>query len=84
MTEGKKKRKRKFDPEGDSYDFESAIAAGLGPDETDHWPSRVPQTGLLLKGRNHPTFHKTQAGEERMGNTIYKFQGRYYSNPAKR
>ena len=35
--------KKKFDPEGDDYDIDSAKAAGMGPDGTgedkDHWGS---------------------------------------------
>ena len=69
-----------FDPEGEGYDFDSAIAAGLEPDETGHWPSRVPETGLLLKGTSHPTFDKTISGEADAGYEIYKSDdGRYYS-----
>jgi len=78
------KRKKKFDPESGGYDFDSAIAAGLGPDETQHWPSRDPQTGLLLKGRKHPTWHKTVEGEAKMGYEIIFKDGRYYSFPKKK
>jgi hypothetical protein len=70
----------KFDPNGSGYDFESAQAAGLGPDETGHWPSRVPQTGLILKGRKHPTYHKTVKAENKLGYSIIEGPGgRYYS-----
>ena len=69
-----------FDPESDGYDFDSAKAAGLGPDKTGHWPSRDPKTGLLLKGFNHKTFHKTIDGERKAGFEIIKGKdGRYYS-----
>ena len=69
-----------FDPEGDGYDYKSARDAGLSPDETGHWPSRDPDTGLILKGRGHETFHKTITGEEEAGYLIYKDDdGRYYS-----
>jgi len=74
-------RKKRFDPEGSSYDYESATAAGLGPDETGHWPSRVPSTGLLLKGRKHKTWRKTVEGEREAGYKIWKINGRYYSFP---
>ena len=71
-----------FDPEGSGYDYESAIKAGIKPDETGHWASRDPVTGLILKGRGHETFHKTIAGEEAAGYEIYKGEdGRYYSRP---
>ena len=70
----------KFDPEGSGYDYESAQKAGLKPDKTGHWPSRVPGTGLLLKGRKHKTWHKTEAGEKKAGYRIYQGPDkRYYS-----
>ena len=72
--------KRSFNPEGSGYDYESAKAAGLGPDETGHWPSRNPRTGQILKGKAHATFHKTEASEKKAGFTIKKGEnGRYYS-----
>ena len=70
-----------FDPEGPGYDYESAKRAGLGPDQTGHWPSRDPATGLILKGRNHPTFKLTEQGETDAGHEIKKTDGRYYSQP---
>lgn len=70
---------KKFDPESDDYDYNSAINAGLGPDETGHWPSREPKTGLILKGTKHKTFHKTVEGEKKAGYKIIKKDGRYYS-----
>jgi len=69
----------KFDPEGEGYDYESAEQAGLTPDDTGHWPSREPSTGLLLKGRKHPTWYKTVEGEDKAGYEIYYDKGRYYS-----
>ena len=69
-----------FDPESDGYDFATAEAAGITPDSTGHWPSRDPKTGRILKGRNHPTFDKTIAGEDAAGYEIYKGEdGMYYS-----
>tara|TARA_R100000951_G_scaffold108903_1_gene105473 strand:- start:381 stop:3059 length:2679 start_codon:yes stop_codon:yes gene_type:complete len=50
-----------------AYDMKSARAAGLGPDETGHYPSRDPNTGLILKSQDHPTFHKTVKGEIEAG-----------------
>ena len=71
-----------FDPESSEYDMKSAKAAGLGPDETGHWPSRDPQTGLILKGSGHPTFNLTIEGERDAGYEIHKGEdGRYYSKP---
>jgi len=69
-----------FDPEGTGYDYETAKRYGLKPDETGHWPSRVPETGQILKGRRHPTWYKTEEAETKLGNIIRKSkEGRYYS-----
>jgi hypothetical protein len=69
-----------FDPEGAGYDYESAISAGLGRDETGHWPSRNPITGQILKGRKHKTFHLTEKSEAESGYEIHKGKdGKYYS-----
>ena len=69
-----------FDPEGDGYDYTTAEKYGLGPDESGHYPSRVPETGQLLKAINHPTFHLTEQAEEKLGNIIFKGKdGFYYS-----
>lgn len=73
-----------FDPESDGYDYATAINYGLGPDDTGHWPSRVPQTGMLLKGRKHKTWALTEQGEAEAGYDIYKgSDGRYYSRQIK-
>jgi len=71
-----------FDPEGVDYDYESALRYGIQPDETGHWQSRIPETGLLLKGRGHKTWPLTVKGEEEAGNKIILMNGRYYSFPA--
>ena len=69
-----------FDPEGQGYDYQSAMTAGILPDETGHWASRDPRTGLLLKGRSHETWNKTLTGEEEAGYEVYQGEdGRYYS-----
>jgi len=70
-----------FDPEGEGYDMESALKAGIKADSTGHFASRDPQSGLLLKGANHKTFQKTLDGEEEAGYEVYKNNedGRYYS-----
>jgi len=71
----------KFDPEGSGYDMETAKAAGLQPDETGHWPSRDPNTGLILKGHGHKTYNLTEEGEAKAGYKISKGEdGRYYSS----
>lgn len=71
-----------FTPEGDQYDFQGALAAGIRPTMDGHWPSRQgDETGLILKGRAHPTFDLAVEGEREAGNTIYQKAGddRYYS-----
>lgn len=69
-----------FDPEGDGYDMDTAVKAGLQPDETGHWPSREPKTGQILKGRKHKTFHLTVEADEKLGYKMTKGKdGRYYS-----
>jgi hypothetical protein len=77
----------RFDPEGAGYDWETAKSIqqrdpSFGPDETGHWPSRDPRTGQILKGKAHPTFHKTEAAEAQLGLRVFKEKdGRYYSQP---
>lgn len=69
-----------FNPEGSGYDYETAQKFGIRPDSTGHWPSRVPQTGQLLKGRKHKTFNLTLQEEQRMGYKVFKgVDGKYYS-----
>lgn len=63
------------------YDYDAALNAGLSPDSTGHWPSRDPSTGRILKGKKHPTFYKTKAGEKAAGYKIYKKDGELYSRP---
>lgn len=71
-----------FDPEGDGYDMDTALKAGMKPDDTGHWSSREPESGLILKGRKHKTFHLTIEGEQKAGYKIVKGEdGRYYSHP---
>ena len=70
-----KKRSNKeprFDPEGTGYDYAAAKRAGIRPDKTGHWPSRVPATGQILKGAGHKTYSKTEEGEKSAGHAIRK------------
>ena len=67
-------RHRQFDPEGEDYDYYSAHKAGLKPDEKGHWQSRVPKTGLLLKGRKHKTWDLLEKGEAKAGFKIYRYK----------
>jgi len=89
---GKKRTRRlvsdQFDPEGSGYDLKSALSAGMRKDKSGHMGSRVPsgpKEGLILKGRKHPTFHKTLEEELRLGNEIIKDKktGRLFSRPMK-
>jgi hypothetical protein len=74
---------QEFDPEGDGYDYDTAKAHGMSPDERGKWGSRSPVTGQLLKGRKHKSWKETLEGEAAEGYTIYKdpASGKYYSTP---
>lgn len=88
LHDNPKSPKKTFDPEGDDYDYESAKAAGLAPkpvddDDRPHWPSRHPETGMLLKGRKHKTFQMGVDEDERLGYKLSKGKnGRYYTHKA--
>ena len=72
----------RFDPEGSGYDYETARSEGLSADETGHWPSRAPSSGMLLKGRTHKTWDLLEEGEREAGYEISRGKdGRYYSQP---
>lgn len=74
-----------FDPEGDGYDYKSAIDGGISPGDDGHWASRNPKTGQILKGRKHKTFPLTEKGEKEAGYEIYKGEdGKYYSREKKK
>jgi hypothetical protein len=77
-------REPEFDPEGEGYDYDQARAAGMGPDEEGHWQSREPDSGMMLKGRKHPTFGKGVEEDRRKGYGLEKQNGRYYTKPFKR
>lgn len=58
----------------EGYDHGTARAVGLEPDESGHWPSRVPsgvEEGLILKATDHPTFWKTVEAEKEEGMEWY-------------
>jgi hypothetical protein len=68
-----------FDPEGTGYDYDTAKEYGLAPGTT----GRVPDTGMLLKGNQHPSFQQTLEGEAAMGNEVVQGEdGRYYTFPS--
>lgn len=83
IHDNKRSPKPKFDPEGDDYDYETAREAGLAPSEEEgenkgHWPSRDPRTGMLLKGKKHPTFQKGVDEDAKLGYKLRKRpDGRY-------
>jgi len=71
----KKKEKTTTTSTPNLYNMEAAKKAGLKPDKTGHWGSRVPagkSRGLILKDEKHPTFHKTIAAEGAAGYKVYK------------
>jgi len=63
------------------YNYDAAIKSGATPDETGHWPSIDPSTGMILKGKNHPSIMKTRKIERILGNKIIKKDGERYSVP---
>ena len=66
------------------YNYDAAIKAGEGPDESGHWGSVDPTTGMILKGKNHPSIMKTRKIERILGNKIIKKDGERYSVPKKK
>jgi hypothetical protein len=87
-----------FNPQGADYDYQTAMAYGMGPNGTGenagHWGSVAPTSDdermlrglpedsyVVLKGKNHPTFHKAEAAEQERGSKIVKVGDRYYSIP---
>jgi len=70
---------QQFDPESSGYDYATARESGGKPDETGHWGSLDPRTGMVLKGRGHETWDKMEQEETVLGNEIVNREGRYYS-----
>lgn len=68
-----------FDPEGKEYDYKTAKERGYGPGDDGHWPSRDAETGVQLKGRQHPTWNKAIEADEKLGYRLEKRDGRYYT-----
>lgn len=69
-----------FDPEGNGFDFDTARAVGLQPDENGNWPGRDPRTGLLFQGRKSAAWDQTLSEEAAEGYEVKKgTDGRYYS-----
>jgi len=78
-TEKLKKIDKKY-----GYNYEAATKSGLTPDETGHWGSIDPNTGMILKGKRHPSIMKTKKIERVLGNKIIKKGGERYSVPRKK
>ena len=69
-----------FNPEGSGYDYKNAPEPSYK--ELGYFPkygSLDPKTGMVLKGRKHPTYKKTEDAEKKLGNKIIKKGDRYFS-----
>lgn len=71
------------DPE-EYYDYVTAKEVGediMYDEESKHWMSRDPRTGLVLKNPEHPTFNKSINVDKEQGYNLYKdiLSGRYYT-----
>jgi hypothetical protein len=66
------------------YNYDAAIKSGATADETGHWGSIDPSTGMILKGPKHPSIMKTRKIERVLGNKIIKKDGERYSVPRKK
>ncbi len=78
-TEKLKKIDKKY-----GYNYEAATKSGLKPDDSGHWGSIDPNTGMILKGKRHPSMMKTKKIERVLGNKIIKKDGERYSVPRKK
>lgn len=64
------------------YDYFNASPEMIPTEEGQHWDSRNPHTGRLLKGENHPTFDLAVEGENNAGYKIVRgYDGNLYSIP---
>jgi hypothetical protein len=71
-----------FDPEGKGYDYQTAISANMVPPAGQHWQTRNPKTGQVLKGRKHETFIPAWREDRSMDYGWFKgSDGKYYSVP---
>lgn len=74
-----------FDPEGAGYDYKTAIESGGKPGPDGHWGSLDPRTGMVLKGKKHPTWSLMEQEERKRGSSIVRQPNkRYYSVPRKK
>jgi hypothetical protein len=64
------------------YDYFNAAPEMAPTKEGQHWDSRNPYTGRLLKREDHPTFDLTVEGEKQAGYKIIRgYNGELYSIP---
>ena len=64
------------------YDYFNASPEMTPTEEGQHWDSRNPHTGRLLKGENHPTFDLMVEGENKAGYKIVRgYNDELYSIP---
>lgn len=66
---------------GSDYDYYNAAPENMPKSENDHWSSRNPHTGQILKSPNHSTYNLAIEGEESVGYEIQKIGDREYSFP---
>jgi hypothetical protein len=85
---------KEFDPEGTEYDYKTARAYKMVPDNKGHLGSVAPTSDderikndlpedsyVLLKGAEHETMHKAVKAEKERGSKVEKRGERYYSIP---
>ena len=69
--------RNEFSTPGDWYDYSGSDYI---PSGDEHWPSRNPKTGLLLKHPNHDTYYEMLKSEKKLGYKLYEdAHGREYS-----
>ena len=62
------------------YDYFNASPEMIPTEEGQHWDSRNPHTGQILKSENHPTFDLAVEGEKNAGYKIIRgYDGNLYS-----
>lgn len=78
------RKNQPFDPNSDKFDYAGAKNAGMKRNAAGKYGSRDPKSGLIFKGRNHPTRKATDAAEKDLGYEIYFGPGgRDYSRKKK-
>jgi hypothetical protein len=62
------------------YDYYNASIDNMPTKKGEHWTSRNPETGRILKGNNHPTLDVALNMEGILGNKVYKNVDGTYSS----